>query len=68
MFTICFDTICSGYEPVLIDDKPAQFETEQAALAEMKSDPGFYKDCFVTPMNQIGHKTIYFGGSHEKPI
>lgn len=61
MFTICFDTICRGYEPVQINEKAAQFETEQAALAEMKSDPKFYKDCFVVIMDQIGHKTIYMG-------
>ena len=58
MYTICFDTICTGYAPITDgNNKPVSYATEQAAFAE------FYEGCFVCPMEEIGHKTIYMGAS-----
>ena len=65
-YTICFDTICDGFQPVedikMIDGRevrsPIKFDTEDQAAAEIKSDPAFYEDCFVCRLDEIGHKTI----------
>ena len=65
MFTICFDTICDGYTPVMCDELPIEFATEEEAEAEIKSDPEFYDECFVCPMSEIGHKTIYHSTKKE---
>ena len=62
-YTICFDTICQGFQPVMCDDKPIAFSTEAEALAEVESDPEFYEDCFVCTVDAIGHKTIYTLGT-----
>lgn len=35
--------------------------TEAEAQAEIDSDPGFYEDCFICPLSDIGHKAIYTG-------
>lgn len=66
MFTICFDTICQGFQPVMEDagidnpeGTPVTYETEVLAQEEIDSDPEFYKDCFTCPLVDIGHKTIY---------
>jgi len=61
-WTICFDTICTGYQPVMYGDKPIGFPTEKAATIELEDDPEFYEDCFVCEMSEIGHKTIFHGG------
>lgn len=59
---ICFDTICQGYHPVTDGDNlPVEFMSEEEALKEIDDDPEFYDDCFACPMDEIGHKTIYFG-------
>lgn len=60
-FTICFDTLCQGYQPVNFDSEPCQFDTEAEAQAEIDSDPEFYEDCFICPLSDIGHKAIYTG-------
>ena len=68
-WAICYDTICSGYTPVVIDSgidnpdgTPIEFDTEAEAQAEIDSDPEFYQDeCFPCLMSAIGHKTIYTG-------
>lgn len=67
MFTICFDTLCTGYQAIMTyapDDPdqigvPVSFDTESEAQAEIDSDPEFYDDCFVCPIEEIGHKTIF---------
>lgn len=59
MFTICFDTFCCGWTPILINDEPASFETMAEAQAELDSDKEFYADCFVCRFNEIGHKAIF---------
>jgi hypothetical protein len=75
MFTICFDTICQGFQPVMEEVKdrrckygyrrqPVRYSTEAEARAELESDPAFYQDCFVCPVDQIGHKTIFTGKQH----
>lgn len=61
MFTICFDTICTGYQAIQDENGPVQYETEQAAQAEIDSDLDFYGDCFVCPISEIGRKAIYHG-------
>lgn len=61
MFTIAYDTLCTGMQPVNFDDQPARFATEAEALAEMDSDPEFYEDCSIIPYSEIGHKTIFTG-------
>lgn len=62
MFAICFDTICTGFAPITDgDNNPVQYETEQEAINELESDPEFYVDCFVCPIEDIGHKTIFTG-------
>lgn len=60
-YTICFDTVCTGYSPVMQDEKPITFNTEAEAEKEIASDPEFYADCFVCPISQIGHKMIFTG-------
>lgn len=67
-WTICTDTLCTGYTPITVDagednpdGTPIAFDTEAAAQAEMDSDPEFYEDCFVTPMSDIGRKAIFTG-------
>lgn len=59
MFTICYDTIFDGFQPVKDDEEPVTFATEEEATIELESDPEFYEECFVCPLNQIGHKTIF---------
>lgn len=61
-YTICFDTLCQGPQPVLFDDEPAQFDSEQEALAEIDTDPDFYADCFVCKIDEVGRKAIFTGG------
>ena len=67
MFVICFDTICEGYQPIRTgdggdkDSPPLRYVTEDEAQAELDSDPEFYRDCFVCPESDIGHKSIYYG-------
>lgn len=62
MFTIAFDTICQGYQAIMDDDDgPVTYATENEAQAEIESDPEFYEDCFVIPLSEIGHKTIFTG-------
>lgn len=67
-FTICFDTLCTGYEPIHVESdgvrEPMTFETEKEAQAEIDSDPEFYDDCFICTVEEIGHKTIFYGESH----
>jgi len=58
-FTICFDTLCTGFEPVREDDQPVTFSTEAEAQAEIASDPEFYADCFVARLDEIGSKAIW---------
>lgn len=61
-YTIAQDTICTGYTCVIFyDDVPAEFATEAEAIAEMDTDPEFYDGCFVCPIAELGHKTIYTG-------
>lgn len=64
---ICFDTICTGYSPVMTGDLkavPLLFDTEAEAQKEIDDDPEFYDDCFVCLESDIGHKTIYRGENH----
>jgi len=62
-WTICQDTICQGYSPIMGDDKPVEYDTEAQAQAEIDDDPEFYEDCFPCKMSDIGHKIIYFGSN-----
>lgn len=60
--TIAFDTICTGFAPITDgDSNPIEFDGEEAALKELESDPEFYDEYFVFPLDEIGHKTIYTG-------
>ena len=59
MKTICFDTVCEGFVPVMIGEEPIKFTTEEEAQLEIDSDPVFYQDCFITDVEEIGHKTIF---------
>lgn len=68
VYTICFDTICTGFQPVLCNDKPMEFATEDEAIAEMDTDEEFYGDCFVCPLEYIGHKTIFYGSKENAKI
>lgn len=69
MYTICFDTICTGFAPVMEDDQPCTYATEAEAQAEIDSDPEFYEDCFPCLLSNIGHKTIYTGKEqHEETL
>lgn len=61
MWTIAFDTLCDGYQPVMENDKPISFATEAEAIDEMNSDPEFYDDCFPIRIEDIGRKAIYTG-------
>jgi len=69
MFTICFDTLCTGYEPVCIEENgvrgPITFDTEAQAQAEIDSDPEFYHDCFICLLSDIGRKAIFYGSGKE---
>lgn len=72
-YAICFDTICDGYTPICEEDlidgtlirKPIQYNSLEEAQAEIDSDKEFYEDCFACSMDEIGHKSIYYGGSNE---
>lgn len=74
MYTICYDTICDGFTPIMDYDEndnatPCTYATEAEAQAEIDSDPEFYEDCFVCLLSDIGHKTIYTGKEpHEKTL
>lgn len=63
-FIICFDTLCTGFQPVMEGDEPCTYGSEAEAQAEIDSDPEFYEDCFVCPMSDIGRKAIYTGGQN----
>lgn len=63
MFTICFDTICTGFAPVHEDEKPIRFKTKAEAQREIDSDLEFYADCFVAPLSNIGHEAIFTGSN-----
>lgn len=78
MFTICFDTLCDGYTPIMDyapDDPeqngvPVSYDTEAEAQAEIDGDPEFYDDCFVCLLSEIGHKAFFNpidlkGNDHE---
>lgn len=71
-YTICFDTLCTGFQPIydeeFVDGKsvkrtPVEYSTLEEAQAEIDSDPEFYEDCFACSMDEIGHKTIYYGSN-----
>jgi len=59
-WTICCDTLCEGFQPVLGDDGPLKFATEAAAQTEIDSDKEFYDGCFACEVNEIGHKVFYY--------
>ena len=62
MFTICFDTIYTGFTPVTDENnEPVQYNTKQEAQKEIDNDQEFYDDCFTCEISEIGHKTIYTG-------
>jgi len=68
-WVICFDTICTGYAPVIegagIDNPegtPCRYDTEAEAQAEIDSYPEFYEECFACEESEIGHKAIFYGG------
>lgn len=63
-YTICTDTICTGYAPILEGESPVQYATEIEAQKEIDNDLEFYEDCFACPIDEIGHKTIYKGQSN----
>lgn len=58
-WTICYDTVCQGFQPVCDDTSPVEYDTEAEAQAEIDGDPEFYEDCFAVPMSEIGHRTIF---------
>ena len=59
-YVIVFDTLCTGFEPVKDEhDQPVVYATEAEAQAEIDSDPEFYDECFVTEIDEIGHKSIW---------
>lgn len=66
MFTICFDTLCQGYQPIMEDENPVTYATEAEAQAEIDADPEFYDECFVCPLADIGHKTIWHPEKQEQ--
>jgi hypothetical protein len=59
-YAICFDTICTGFSPIMENDRPVLFDSEAEAQAEIDSDPKFYEDCFVVKADEIGHKTVWY--------
>lgn len=69
LWTIAFDTLCNGYQPVMetVHDKngenprskPVTYFTEAEAQADIDADPEFYEDCFTCLLTDIGHKTIF---------
>lgn len=74
-WVICFDTICTGFQPVTDgttspewpNGVPVRYKTRAAAQAEIDSDPEFYQDdSFVCKESEIGHKTIFTGGSESR--
>jgi hypothetical protein len=65
-WTICSDSLCDGYQPILVEDSdgnnmPETFKTEEEAIKEMEDDPEFYEDCFPCQMSEIGHKIVFYG-------
>lgn len=60
-YTICFDTLCQGPQPVMENDKPILFGTEAEAENEIASDPEFYDGCFPCLLSAIGRKAIFYG-------
>jgi len=66
LWTICTDSLCDGYSPVMDEDmkgnsKPCSYKTKAEANAELEDDPEFYEGCFVCKMSEIGHKTTFVG-------
>lgn len=60
--TICFDTLCTGYAPITDGDgNPVEYASQAEAIRELESDIDFYDDCFVCELDDIGHKTIFYG-------
>lgn len=61
-FTIAFDTLCEGYQPVMEGDPPLpmSFDTYDESVAEMNDDPEFYEDCCIIPLADIGRKIIFY--------
>lgn len=60
-WTIAFDTLCQGPQPVNENDEPIVFSSEAAAIDEINSDPEFYEDCFPLLITEIGRKAIFTG-------
>lgn len=58
-YTLCFETMCEGWQPVKYDDDIALFDTKAEAQSEIESDTEFYEDCFVCHISEIGTKTVY---------